>query len=412
MPDPRGACGAALLFGLGVLLSRWWVQGFRIAEDTRLVQPCAEGSSASPAAALPPWPPGPYVPMRTPGVLIVGRTKPETMWFYPDWWGKEYKCGRVACRFSKDAEGADVLAFSGSRAFPGGGGQLGGVPKLAFGKESPVHHFGGPLGDFASGVNYSVSYDPRSSLYHPVGFLISRGQSWSKVDQDIYRPGASQDWQSMQSSIAKRKGVLVVMSNCRYDQSGRNWYIRALSNFTQVDYGGACSRKAPLARAVGSNPAWQQYRFYLAFENSRCKNYITEKFFRSLLLGMIPIALGAPREDYEAVAERGSFLHVEDFASPQELALQIERLMDDDSAAMALHDWRRRWDVGQVEAKRMPCLFCRALSGDPVRAPATFSSRGAPYSRMHQLNASDLPNQKRDCRPSLAPPKVPPPPTP
>lgn len=41
---------------------------------------------------------------------------------------------------------------------------------------------------------------------------------------------------------------------------------------------------------------YREYRFYLAFENSNCKEYITEKFFVTALgHNILPIVMGASR---------------------------------------------------------------------------------------------------------------------
>lgn len=36
-----------------------------------------------------------------------------------------------------------------------------------------------------------------------------------------------------------------------------------------------------------------RYKFIIAIENAKCEDYITEKFWRPLIVGAIPIYLGA-----------------------------------------------------------------------------------------------------------------------
>ena len=70
----------------------------------------------------------------------------------------------------------------------------------------------------------------------------------------------------------------------------------------------------------------KKYKYYLAFENSNCVDYITEKFWDSLKHKVLPIVMGARVEDYQAVAPPNSFLHVDSFAGPEELAEHLKYL--------------------------------------------------------------------------------------
>ena len=52
----------------------------------------------------------------------------------------------------------------------------------------------------------------------------------------------------------------------------------------------------------------QDYKFYLAFENSICHDYITEKFYNALLYRTVLIVFGGA--NYQALAPKGSFINV------------------------------------------------------------------------------------------------------
>ena len=54
-----------------------------------------------------------------------------------------------------------------------------------------------------------------------------------------------------------------------------------------------------------------EYKFYLAFENALCPDYVTEKFFRTLALPLVPIVMGG--DNYKNLMPPGSFIDVNNF---------------------------------------------------------------------------------------------------
>ena len=110
----------------------------------------------------------------------------------------------------------------------------------------------------------------------------------------------------------------------------------------------------------------QKHKFYLAFENSvHCPDYITEKFWRnSIKAGLVPIVWGPTKKDVLDVAPPHSFLHAEDFKSPQELVQRLNYLDKNYTAYMEYHKWRdtpvqdvpmEDSAVGHVEVLSMLC---------------------------------------------------------
>lgn len=83
------------------------------------------------------------------------------------------------------------------------------------------------------------------------------------------------------------------------------------------------------------------YKFYLSFENSNCKDYITEKFFdNGLQNNVIPIVMGARKQDYLATAPPNSFIHVDDFSSPKELAQYLHLLAQNETMYLSYFQWK------------------------------------------------------------------------
>lgn len=66
------------------------------------------------------------------------------------------------------------------------------------------------------------------------------------------------------------------------------------------------------------------YKFYLALENSLCKDYVTEKFFRFLHRDVVVIALGAA--NYTQFVPRDTYIDVREFRSPKDLASRLKLL--------------------------------------------------------------------------------------
>ncbi|XP_072561330.1 4-galactosyl-N-acetylglucosaminide 3-alpha-L-fucosyltransferase 9-like [Paramormyrops kingsleyae] len=89
-------------------------------------------------------------------------------------------------------------------------------------------------------------------------------------------------------------------------------------------------------------------KFYLSFENSKHKDYITEKLYKPLDLGTVPVVLGPPREQYENIVPGDAFIHVDDFLSPKELASRLHFLDENETEYHHYFEWKRHLKVKYV----------------------------------------------------------------
>ena len=99
----------------------------------------------------------------------------------------------------------------------------------------------------------------------------------------------------------KTKFAVALISNCK-GTSKRLSYIDDLRKYINVDIYGKCGMPCPTQfKNVKINNCRehlaQQYKFFLAFENNICKDYVTEKFFDTINFNIIPVVLGGA--DYD-----------------------------------------------------------------------------------------------------------------
>jgi alpha-1,3-fucosyltransferase len=97
------------------------------------------------------------------------------------------------------------------------------------------------------------------------------------------------------------------------------------------------------------------YKFYLSFENSFCKDYVTEKFFKILDLYMIPIVYGGA--DYTQHAPSHSYINARKF-KPKELAAYLKILDADDALYNEYFWWKDHYRVEFITENTSRHGFC------------------------------------------------------
>ncbi|CAH8287402.1 unnamed protein product, partial [Schistosoma turkestanicum] len=171
----------------------------------------------------------------------------------------------------------------------------------------------------------------------------------------------------------KSKMVAWFVSNCNA-ASPRQIYAKELSRYIKVDIYGACGSMSCPRK---SEPQCftlleKEYKFYLSFENSLCPDYITEKIFRNAFKhDVIPVVMGASIEEYKRVAPPHSFIHVDQFKSPAELANYLKYLDRNKTAYNEYFAWR---DHGTIDAwsSKPQCVICLLAYTAHKLKPYTF----------------------------------------
>ncbi|XP_072278846.1 4-galactosyl-N-acetylglucosaminide 3-alpha-L-fucosyltransferase FUT6-like [Pyxicephalus adspersus] len=189
-----------------------------------------------------------------------------------------------------------------------------------------------------------------------------------RSDSDIFTPYGWLEQNAKENNVtipAKNKLVAWAISNWN-PKSYRTLYYEQLKQYVSIDVFGRNHRNTQLPNNE-QEQVLSRYKFYLAFENSVHKDYITEKLWRNaFMFGCVPIVLGPPRENYERFIPKDSFIHVNDFQTAGELAEYILQLDKDDKAYQKYFRWRTRLHVfKEISWKNHYCKICKALKEAP-----------------------------------------------
>ncbi|XP_042527453.1 alpha-(1,3)-fucosyltransferase 4 [Dipodomys spectabilis] len=220
--------------------------------------------------------------------------------------------------------------------------------------ESPSHSPG--LRGLRGLFNWTLSYRADSDVFVPYGRLRARA-------------GPGDPPAGPLPPLARKRGLAAWVVSHWDERQVRVRLYRRLSALLPIDVFGRGGPGRPVPRC-GLLHLLARYKFYLAFENSRHRDYITEKLWRNALLaGAVPVVLGPDRANYERFVPRGAFIHVDDFPSPAALAAHL-RFLDRNAAVYRRYfRWRRRFAVHLTSFWDEPwCRACEAVQAAGGRA--------------------------------------------
>lgn len=169
----------------------------------------------------------------------------------------------------------------------------------------------------------------------------------------------------------KRRDAPVVwlVSRC-FTQSKREEYVAELQKYIEVHTYGECGPlKCP------SDKQWSRrgrcelellhknnsYKFYLAFENALCQDYVTEKLWKVMDLNVVVVVMGG--YDYSRIMPPDSYIDARDFPSPRDLAKHLHYLDQDDEAYNQILRNKASLRCHHVYGSQLPlqCSICRKL---------------------------------------------------
>lgn len=160
----------------------------------------------------------------------------------------------------------------------------------------------------------------------------------------------------------KTKSIAWFVSNCN-SASRREHLVQKIQKYINVDIFGACGNLTCVDKANCYKMLERDYKFYLSFENSYCKDYTTEKLYKILQKNVVPIVYGGG--DYNAITPPHSVINVEDFKTVKELVDYIKYLDKHIDKYMEYFVWKKTYYVSTAARPTM-CKLCKMLNDPKV----------------------------------------------
>ncbi|XP_049884475.1 alpha-(1,3)-fucosyltransferase 10-like [Pectinophora gossypiella] len=183
--------------------------------------------------------------------------------------------------------------------------------------------------------NYSATFGRNSNVPMPLIWIGGR----DIVTDTLYFVNTL----NKNELLSEISPVLFLQSDC-FTPTEREIYVDKLMKYIQVDSYGRClnNKKLPLSNTYKDSYQYHlngeellefiaKYKFMIAIENCICNDYVTEKFWRAIKVGVVPIYYGSPLiRDW--LPNNKSAILLEDFPTPELLSQHLHYLLNNDTA--------------------------------------------------------------------------------
>eukprot|EP01129_Flabellula_baltica_P011980 TRINITY_DN5339_c0_g1_i1.p1 TRINITY_DN5339_c0_g1~~TRINITY_DN5339_c0_g1_i1.p1 ORF type:complete len:446 (-),score=75.69 TRINITY_DN5339_c0_g1_i1:3-1340(-) len=174
---------------------------------------------------------------------------------------------------------------------------------------------------------------PIMSYQHSYAWLYDREEMLELMKQEV-------DFSQKDDELP----VFWLGSNC-YSRSGREYYLMDLMRHINVASYGTCLNNMGSEKFMNRNEykiipkeLVDRHYFYMAIENSNCDDYVTEKYWKTLVAGLVPILDGPV--DYSDFLPSQKVIRLDDFDSPKELAEHLKYLVNNRTAYLEYMPWK------------------------------------------------------------------------
>ena len=222
--------------------------------------------------------------------------------------------------------------------------------------ESPIKYKRIKFQGLQNSFNWTMTYSEHSDLPLPYGAL--------KVKPTYTVP--QRDYQAIAEN--KTRDAIWIVSHCP-THSKREKYVDILKQYIDIDILGKCGRKWTCGRVFNHEAGDcfsilnSTYRYYLAFENALCSEYISEKFYENYKYDIIQVSRAGDNKHRPIKLDKNAYVSTADFKNADELGRYLRALSSDkEKYANFLSDKDMYEAVPYVElVKKSMCEICMRL---------------------------------------------------
>ena len=141
-----------------------------------------------------------------------------------------------------------------------------------------------------------------------------------------------------------------------------------MSKYIDIDIYGKCGRYTCDDNKDCKKQLSDSYKFYLAFENSLCKEYTTEKLFYLFQedFNIIPMVRGA--SDTVSIVPSNTYISTSDFNTPKSLALYLSKVASNETLYLSFLKEKDRFGVRNITLYNYGmCSLCKQLNNNYTR---------------------------------------------
>ena len=218
---------------------------------------------------------------------------------------------------------------------------------IFYSKEAPprVYEYSDIMPHCKSLFNWTMTYKFSSDIR----------QSYADIIPGKFKGGYDSNKNYLEN---RTKTAIAFISNCHGMRRYRMRLINNLKKHIDVDIYGRCGKPC--------NPncfsLLPKYKFYLAFENSICEDYITEKTYRNALMNeIVPVIISGANLSNPAVVPPKSFINGLDFKKAVDLANYLKQVGSNHQLYNEFFKWRNNWTIVLRGTSHIPCDICDKL---------------------------------------------------